>query len=48
MWVSAANYLDKQIEIVEIAFAKKSVEELGEWLKREGLGSNTVEIFASK
>ena len=46
--MSAANYLEEEIEIVETAFAKKNVEELGEWSKREGFGSNTVEIYASK
>ena len=46
--VPPANYLDKEIEIAEMAFAKKDIEHLGEWLKTEGFGSNTVEIFASK
>ena len=46
--VSAANYIDREIEIVEMAFAKKNVEEFGEWLKREGFENSTVEIFARK
>ena len=34
--------------MVEMAFAKNTIEELGEWLKREGFGMGTVEIFARK
>ena len=31
-----------------MSFREKTIEELGEWLKSEGFGDNTVKIFASE
>ena len=32
----------------EMAFGKKTIEEFGQWLTREGFGTSTVKIFKSK
>ena len=31
-----------------MSFREKSIEDLGEWLKTEGFGENTVKIFAGE
>ena len=31
-----------------MSFGEKTVEELGEWLKMEGFGENTVKTFAGE